>query len=141
MEPADSNKARARQFLDDLSHGRVEAVIAAYADDGSVETMGETLISGVTEYPGIPTAIRGILDVFPNGIGFTIKGMVAEGEKVAVEASSQGEHVSGKAYSNDYHFLFEFRDGKLLHLREYMDTERVTEVLCNGLRPPYGLED
>lgn len=141
MEPADSNKTRVTQFLDDLSHGRVEAAIAAYAEDGSVETMGETLISGVTEYPGIPAAIRGILDVFPEGISFTIKSMVAEGEKVAVEASSQGEHVSGKTYSNDYHFLFEFRDGKLLRLREYMDTERVTEVLCNGLRPPYGLDD
>lgn len=141
MEPADSNKTRVIKFLDDLNHGRVDAAIAAYAEDGSVETMGETLISGVTDYPGIPAAIRGILDVFPEGISFTIKSMVAEGEKVAVEASSQGEHVSGKTYSNDYHFLFEFRDGKLLRLREYMDTERVTEVLCNGLRPPYGLDD
>lgn len=141
MQPADSNKARVIQFLDDLSHGRVESAIAAYAEDGQVETMGETLISGVTEYPNIPAAIRGILDVFPNGIQFTVKSMVAEGEKVAVEASSLGEHVSGKTYSNDYHFLFEFRDGRLVSLREYMDTERVTEVLCNGMRPPYGLDD
>ncbi|GAB3313735.1 nuclear transport factor 2 family protein [Haliea atlantica] len=141
MEPADSNKARVTQFLDDLSHGRVESAIAAYATDGDVETMGETLISGVTDFPGIPDAIRGILQVFPDGITFTIKSMVAEGDKVAVEASSLGEHVSGKTYSNDYHFLFEFRDGKLLHLREYMDTERVTEVLCNGMRPPYSLDD
>lgn len=141
MQSADSNKARVIQFLDDLSHGRVESAIAAYAEDGQVETMGETLISGVTEYPNIPAAIRGILDVFPNGIQFTVKSMVAEGEKVAVEASSLGEHVSGKTYSNDYHFLFEFRDGRLVSLREYMDTERVTEVLCNGMRPPYGLDD
>lgn len=141
MEPADSNKTRVMQFLDDLSEGRVDAVVAAYAEDGSVETMGETLISGVTDYAGIPLAIQGILEVFPQGITFNIKSMVAEGEKVAVEASSLGEHVSGKTYSNDYHFLFEFRDGKLLRLREYMDTERVTDVLCNGLRPPYGLDD
>ena len=141
MQSTDSNKARVIQFLDDLSHGRVESAIAAYAEDGQVETMGETLISGVTEYPNIPAAIRGILDVFPNGIQFTVKSMVAEGEKVAVEASSLGEHVSGKTYSNDYHFLFEFRDGRLVSLREYMDTERVTEVLCNGMRPPYGLDD
>lgn len=141
MEPAESNKARAIQFLDDLSHGRVDAAIAAYAEDGSVETMGETLISGLTEYPGIPGAIRGILDAFPDGITFSIKSMVAEGDKVAIEASSHGEHVSGKTYTNDYHFLFEFRDGKLFRLREYMDTERVTDVLCNGMRPPYSLDD
>ena len=53
-----------------------------------------------------------------------------------MEASSEGMHVSGVPYTNDYHFLFEFQDGKLLKLKEYMDTERVTEVLCGGQRPP-----
>jgi len=52
-----------------------------------------------------------------------------------VEATSRGDHVSGQVYSNDYHFLFELQDGKILHLREYLDTERVTEVLCGGQRP------
>jgi ketosteroid isomerase-like protein len=61
---------------------------------------------------------------------------VAEGDKVAVEAVSEGQHVSGQTYSNEYHFLFEFREGKLLKLKEYMDTERVTDVLCGGQRPP-----
>jgi ketosteroid isomerase-like protein len=61
--------------------------------------------------------------------------MTAEGERVAVEAESLGDHASGQVYSNLYHFLFEFRDGKLLSLKEYMDTERVTEVLCGGMRP------
>jgi hypothetical protein len=61
--------------------------------------------------------------------------MTAEGERVAVEAESKGEHVSGQLYNNLYHFLFEFRDGELLKLKEYMDTERVTDVLCGGARP------
>ena len=60
---------------------------------------------------------------------------VAEGDRVAVEATSKGEHVSGQTYSNEYHFLFEFREGKLLRLKEYMDTERVTDILCGGQRP------
>ena len=55
--------------------------------------------------------------------------MVGEGDKVAVEATSEGKHISGQIYTNEYHFLFEFRDGKLLRLKEYMDTERVTDVL------------
>ena len=63
--------------------------------------------------------------------------MVAEGEKVAVEATCEGEHVSGQTYSNEYHFLFQFRDGKLVKLKEYMDTELVTDVLCGGQRPPF----
>lgn len=37
-------------------------------------------------------------------------------------------------YQNQYHFLFRFRDGELVTLKEYMDTERVTDVLCGGQR-------
>ncbi|MEZ7996386.1 MAG: nuclear transport factor 2 family protein, partial [Halioglobus sp.] len=76
-----------------------------------------------------------IFDVFPNGLTFTILNMVGEGDKVAVEATSVGEHISGQTYSNEYHFLFEFQSGKLIRLKEYMDTERVTDVLCGGQRP------
>jgi ketosteroid isomerase-like protein len=61
--------------------------------------------------------------------------MIAEGERVAVEAESLGNHASGQVYNNLYHFLFEFQDGQLLRLKEYMDTERVTDVLCGGARP------
>ncbi len=61
--------------------------------------------------------------------------MTAEGERVAVEASSSGVHASGQRYKNQYHFLFEFRNGRVLHLKEYMDTEQVTDILCGGQRP------
>lgn len=139
MTTETDNKARARQFLHDLSIGNVEALLDAYSRDGCLETMGTTLISGITDYAGLPAAISGVFDVFPSGINFTIRGMIAEGEKVAVEASSKGEHVSGQTYSNDYHFLFEFDKGKLVKLTEYMDTEQVTDVLCGGQRQPYPL--
>lgn len=136
MTTETDNKARARQFLHDLSNGNVDALVGAYARNGYVETMGKTLISGVTDYASLPAAISGVLDVFPGGITFTIRGMVAEGEKVAVEASSEGQHISGQTYSNDYHFLFEFDKGKLVKLTEYMDTEQVTDVICAGQREP-----
>ena len=80
-------------------------------------------------------AAGGIFQVFPQGIRFTIKAMTAEGERVAVEAESEGQHISGKRYSNQYHFLMRFRDDKLVEFKEYMDTERVTDILCGGQRP------
>ena len=140
MTTETDNKARVRQFLSDLSAGNVNAVVAAYAKNGSVETMGATLISGTTDFTDLQQAISSIIQVFPQGLRFTIHGMVAEGEKVAVEASSEGEHSSGQTYSNDYHFLFEFEKGLLVKLTEYMDTEQVTDVLCGGQRPPYPLD-
>jgi hypothetical protein len=100
-----------------------------------VWTSGQTLISGTFDKAQIQAASGGIFAAFPQGLRFTVNGMVAEGEKVAVEAESRGLHASGRIYTNQYHFLFEFRDGMLVMLKEYMDTERVTDVLCGGQRP------
>jgi hypothetical protein len=138
MSPSktESNKSIVRQFFAALNRGDVAYIVDTYAPDGTVRTMGHTLISGTFSREQIAATAGGIFEVFPEGLEFKIQDMVAEGEKVAVEATSEGRHVSGKIYSNEYHFLFEFRDGKLLRLKEYMDTERVTDVLCGGQRPP-----
>ena len=44
--------------------------------------------------------------------------------------------TDGQTYSNEYHFLFILKEGKVLRLKEYMDTERATDILCGGQRPP-----
>ena len=138
MNSIEANKDTVTRFFDALNAGDTRAIVDAYADDGCVETKGTTLISGVFNKEQIAASAGAIFEVFPKGLSFEITGMVAEGEKVAVEATSRGEHISGQIYSNEYHFLFEFLDGKLLRLKEYMDTEQVTDVLCAGQRPPFG---
>ena len=138
MNPIEANKDTVTRFFHALNAGDTRAIVDAYADEGCVETKGTTLISGVFNKEQIAASAGAIFEVFPKGLSFEITGMVAEGEKVAVEATSRGEHISGQIYGNEYHFLFEFRDGKLLWLKEYMDTEQVTDVLCAGQRPPFG---
>lgn len=136
MNQAEANKQRVTQFFEALNKGDVDSIVNAYAEDGSVRTMGQTLISGTFSRDQVAASAGGIFEAFPQGLTFTILDMVAEGDKVAVEATSEGQHASGATYTNEYHFLFEFADGKLRRLREYMDTERVTDVLCGGQRPP-----
>lgn len=137
MNSIEANKATVSSFFNALNAGDTQAIVDAYADEGCVETKGSTLISGIFDKEQIAASAGAIFEVFPQGLSFEITGMVAEGDKVAVEALSEGEHISGQIYSNEYHFLFEFRDGKLLRLKEYMDTEQVTDVLCGGQRPPF----
>ena len=132
---SESNKTIVTHFFDALNRGDVAFIVDAYAADGCVQTMGNTLISGVFSREQVAASAGEIFEVFPNGLTFTILNMVGEGDKVAVEATSVGEHISGQTYSNEYHFLFEFQSGKLIRLKEYMDTERVTDVLCGGQRP------
>ncbi len=139
MTSTENNKATVRKFFAALNTGDAAAIVDAYAEDGCVQTMGNTLISGTSSRDEIASAAGAIFDVFPDGLKFDVIDMVAEGDKVAVEAVSEGEHISGQTYSNEYHFLFEFRkDGKLQRLKEYMDTEQITDVLCGGQRPPFG---
>jgi ketosteroid isomerase-like protein len=133
---SESNKAIVAAFFDAMNSGDVDFIVNAYAADGCLQTMGETLISGVFSRDQIAASAGGIFEVFPEGLKFQLLSMVAEGDKVAVEATSKGKHISGQTYSNNYHFLFEFREGKLMRLKEYLDTERVTDILCGGQRPP-----
>lgn len=137
MNTIEQNKAVVQRFFEAMSSGDVDTIVNTYADDGCVQTMGNTLISGTNSKENIKKFASSIYDVFPNGLAFTIDSMVAEGDKVAVEARSEGEHISGQTYGNEYHFVFELKDGKLLKLKEYMDTELVTDVLCGGQRPPF----
>ena len=54
--------------------------------------------------------------------------MIAEGNKVAAEAVFDGVVQSGKVYLNYYHWLIEFREGKIARLKEYMDTLHAKDV-------------
>ena len=136
VNQSETNKAIVMRFFEALNRGDVDFIVDTYAADGCVQTMGNTLISGTFSREQIAASAGGIFDVFPEGLKFTALGMVGEGDKVAVEATSEGRHISGQTYTNEYHFLFEFQAGKLLRLKEYMDTERVTDILCGGQRPP-----
>jgi uncharacterized protein len=50
------------------------------------------------------------------------RSMVAEGQTVFAEHRLSATLPNGHAYTNDYCFAYEVRDGKVLHIREYMDT-------------------
>ncbi len=135
MNSVSRNKQLTLAFFDALQRGDARAIADTYAQEGRVVTMGNTLISGSRGKDEIRQFAGGVLDAFPAGLNFTVVSMTAEEDRVAVEATSEGLHVSGRPYQNHYHFLLTWKDGQLMQLKEYMDTELVTDVLCNGVRP------
>ncbi len=134
MSSTEANKQRTRDFIDAIGRGDAETISGTYAEDGHVHTMGNTAISGRYNKTQIREFAGGVLESFPHGINYTILNMTAEDDRVAVEAVGEGPHASGVPYRNEYHFLFTWRDGELVELKEYMDTEAVTEVICGGQR-------
>ncbi len=132
MSEIERNKEIARKFFVSMSNGDIAAIIDSYADDVKIYTMGNTLISGVSDKARAKEFAGSVLGAFPQGIRFVVHNLTAEGDRVAIEAESFATHVSGKPYNNKYHFFMRLRDGLITEFKEYMDTEMVTEVLCGG---------
>lgn len=58
----------------------------------------------------------------------TVLGVTAEGDRVAIEAISDGLLKNGKPYNNSYHYLFVFAGDKICMSKLYHDTKYVAEV-------------
>ena len=91
-----------------------------------------TLIAKGTE----PMRGRAIPDFFAGGGSIfeagaptiEVTGVTAEGERVAIEGTGRGRLRNGRDYDNSYHFLMIVRDGRVLSVREYMDSAHVADV-------------
>lgn len=78
------------------------------------------------EYLQVVSAIK---NGFPTGFKLVVTSSISEGNKVAAEVESAGTHLSGKSYNNKYHFLFEIENGKIISVKEYMDTLHLYQLL------------
>ena len=47
---------------------------------------------------------------------------MSDGDRVVCESHATGHKADGKPYNNRYAWVFELRDGKVLNIREYMDS-------------------
>ena len=124
----DENKKIAKKFFEALSTGS-DKYLDFYTDDSVIWTAGDNAIGGTRTKKEIINFAQNILAAFPNGITFKITGMTAEEEKVAVEVRGEAIHASGQTYNNQYHFLLRIQDGKILELKEYMDTQLAAKIL------------
>ena len=127
-ETSKNNKEIATEFFNSLSSG-TEGYLDFYTDDSTIWTAGDNAIGGTRSKEEIVEFAQGILAAFPDGITFNITGMTAEDDRVAVEVSGESIHASGQPYNNKYHFLLIIRDGKIIQLKEYMDTQLAAKIL------------
>ena len=69
-----------------------------------------------------------MLGALSTGLRMTVTSSIAEGDRVALEVTSSGDLKNGRRYRQDYHFLIEFRDGRISAVREYLDTQHAHDV-------------
>lgn len=126
------NKILAERYFEACSRGDARAIADMYAPEGVHIARGNTLFSGTYTKEQICEVSGQVTGAFPEGLKFTIDNMIADDDLVVAEVQSNGQHVSGAYYHNEYAFIMKFRDGALLEVKEYFDTEAATEVLCGG---------
>ncbi len=87
-------------------------------------TPSATIMDKKAFFAGVPS----FLGLMKSGIKVTVKGIIAEGNRVAAEGESCGETDKGP-YRNRFHFLAEVRDGQITACREYLDSAYLNAFL------------
>jgi len=67
--------------------------------------------------------------LFEQDVNIEFRNIFADGNTVIVEERMQARLAGGKLYDNDYCFFFEFEDGRIRRVREYMDTQRAKDII------------
>ena len=126
------NKKLVADFFSHFGRKDVKGALAMMTDDATWWIGGKPAlfpIAGLKTKAQIGDILNQLVPGTKNGLDISPKGMVAEGDKVAVEAVSYGEFPNGRIYNNEYHFLVEIRGGKVAAVKEYLDTMHTADVL------------
>ena len=129
QEQLTTNKKIITDFFEQVSNGNMDAAFKWVDEEVKWWIPPGLPFSGTktkAEYLQIVGAIK---KGFPAGFELKVSDLIAEGNKVAAEVASKGTHVNGKSYHNKYHFLFEIENGKIIAVKEYMDTLHLYQLL------------
>jgi hypothetical protein len=127
----ETNKQIVRDFMEAFGSGDIPRTMGFMADDATWWVAGSIPLSGTYTKQEFEQLLGGVVDTCKQPISLTPNAFTAEGGRVAVETESYTETNEGKVYNNQYHFLFVLRDGKIVQVKEYLDTMHTNEILCS----------
>ncbi|UGT39703.1 nuclear transport factor 2 family protein [Nocardia yamanashiensis] len=131
MTTAQQNKALIRAVFDDLSAGRTAALPEAMSDDVRWTFAGNWSWSGTWSLK--PTVLHQLLGPlmaqFDGGYRIHADLIIAEDDRVVVQAQGNGTTVEGDPYNQTYCFIFTLADGRITEVIEHCDTALVERVL------------
>lgn len=125
------NKATANRLFELFTASDIDGVMALMTDDATWLIPGKKELmptAGLYGKEKIEKLFRRMVEGLAGGLRMTAKSSIAEGNRVAIEVSSSGDLKNGRKYRQEYHFLIEFRDGKICAVREYLDTHHAHDV-------------
>jgi ketosteroid isomerase-like protein len=122
-ETAASNKMIALSFLRNWSEGDLDAAYALMADECVWWVPGDLPFSGDHDKETMFRHNKRLVGYYKKWPSIVADSAIAEDDRVAVEARGFADSPSGIKYRNVYHWHFTLRDGKIIKIKEYMDTK------------------
>ena len=131
MNAAD-NKTLVQSLFASAASGDRARFTDALADDLVMRVTGDNSWSRTY------TSKREFLDILHGHLNTVPLNFWADGEHVIVEARGEMERKDGTPYRNEYCLVFRLSGGRIVELREYMDSALCEQVL--GRFPSLGAE-
>jgi ketosteroid isomerase-like protein len=133
----EKNKQTIEKYFEVVNRGDKDAILEFLTD--------EFVFKGMGRHPdwmryqwgreAFADAPRDMSTKMKKPIVMNLRGMIAEGDRVAVQADSYAEMNNGKIYDNAYHFVFTFKDDKIQEVLEYCCTYTVFDVFGEFIDP------
>jgi uncharacterized protein len=123
-------KERMRDIMSSMSQGRVGPLLDAMAEDVTWRWMGVSQWSRTFEGKQlvVDTLFGGARETLSPSSSVEVHCIHGDGDFVVIEHSGRNELADGRRYDNNYCWVFRFQDGLIQEVREYMDTQLVTET-------------
>jgi ketosteroid isomerase-like protein len=133
----DKNKQTIKKYFEVVNRGDKEAILKCLTDDFVFKGMGRhpDWMRYQWGREAFADAPREMSTKMKKPIVMNLRGMIAEGDRVAVQADSYAEMNNGKIYDNAYHFVFTFKDDKIREVLEYCCTYTVFDVFGEYIDP------
>jgi uncharacterized protein len=133
----DKNKQTIEQYFAAVNRGDKEGILQLLADDFVFKGMGRhpDWMRYQWDREAFADAPRDMSTKMQRPIVMNLLGMIAELDRVAVQAESYAEMNSGKIYDNAYHFVFIFEQDKIREVLEYCCTYTVFDVFGQYIDP------
>jgi uncharacterized protein len=124
------NKKLLQDVFNELAAGNARAMSDAMADDFRWVFPGQWSWSGVFEPKRLVVGelLRPLMAQF-EGYRSEAELILADGDRVVVQARSSATTKRGDAYNQTYCFVFRVRNGQLTEVVEHCDTALVERVL------------
>jgi uncharacterized protein len=132
MTQQTDSKSVLRRYVAAVQAGDEEAIREVFAEDATW-----TIQAGQLPISGTWSGRGAIVDEFlaaamsryaPGSVSLEITGMIAEGDQIVLQWTSRARTREGRPYENGCIGVFNIRDGRIQHVREYMDTLYASEV-------------